>query len=436
MLFVLRAIKHYLLPAVLFWQAVLLLLLPETAMKLIPYFTLLGTAAMCALLAACGDQPQGGQRPPTEVAIVTVAPERLALSNELPGRLEANRVAQVRARVAGIVLKREFKEGSEVKAGQLLFRIDPASYQAALSSAKALQAKAEANLTQTSLKLDRYKPLVKINAISKLEFDDASAAQKQAAADVASAKAAVTTAGLNLGYASVTAPISGRIGRALVTEGALVGQGEVTQLALIQQVDTVYVNLTQSSAEVTQLRQSLKTGQLKSVDKDEAKVTLVMEDGSIYPHEGKLLFSDITVDESTGAVTLRASFPNPERMLMPGTFVRARLQQAVNEEAIAVPQQAVQRSTDGASVMVVGAEDKVEVRSVKTSASQDDKWIISDGLKAGDRVIVEGLQKIRPGMTVKPVEWKKTEKADASPAASASASASAVQQPTQKPKAE
>jgi len=391
---------------------------------------------MCALLAACGDQPQGGQRPPTEVAIVTVAPERLALSNELPGRLEANRVAQVRARVAGIVLKREFKEGSEVKAGQLLFRIDPASYQAALSSAKALQAKAEANLTQTSLKLDRYKPLVKINAISKLEFDDASAAQKQAAADVASAKAAVTTAGLNLGYASVTAPISGRIGRALVTEGALVGQGEVTQLALIQQVDTVYVNLTQSSAEVTQLRQSLKTGQLKSVDKDEAKVTLVMEDGSIYPHEGKLLFSDITVDESTGAVTLRASFPNPERMLMPGTFVRARLQQAVNEEAIAVPQQAVQRSTDGASVMVVGAEDKVEVRSVKTSASQDDKWIISDGLKAGDRVIVEGLQKIRPGMTVKPVEWKKTEKADASPAASASASASAVQQPTQKPKAE
>lgn len=394
-------------------------------MKLPPFFAILGVVAVFSALAGCSEQPKPGQPPPTEVAIVSITPERLAISNELPGRLEANRVAQVRARVPGIVLKRTFIEGSEVKQGQLLFRIDPATYQAALNSAKASQAKAEANLTQASLKLVRYAPLVKINAISKQEFDDVTSAQKQAEADVASAKAAVTTAGLNLGYASVTAPISGRIGRALVTEGALVGQGEVTQLALIQQLDTMYVNLTQSSVEVMQLRQALKAGQLQGASKDEAKVALVLEDGSIYPHDGKLLFSDITVDESTGAVTLRAIFPNPDRLLMPGMFVRARLQQAVNEEALAVPQQAVQRSTDGASVMVVGAEDKVEVRSVKTTASQGEKWIISEGLKAGDRVIVEGLQKIRPGMKVKPVEWKKSDKPAASPAASASKSGSA-----------
>ena len=381
-------------------------------------------AATFSLLAGCSDQSKGGQRPPTEVAIVTVAPERLALSNELPGRLEANRVAQVRARVSGIVLKREFQEGGEVKAGQLLFRIDPAPYQAALNSAKAAQAKAEANLTQSTLKLTRYEPLVKINAISKQEYDDANAAQKQAAADVASAKAAVTTASLNLGYASVTAPIAGRIGRALVTEGALVGQGDATQLALIQQIDTLYVNLTQSSAEVMQLRQALKGGQLKGAAKGEAKVTLVLEDGSVYPHDGKLLFSDITVEESTGTVTLRAVFPNPDRLLLPGTFVRARLQQAVNEAALAVPQQAVQRSNEGAYVMVVGAEDKVEVRQVKTAASQGDKWIITEGLKEGDRVIVEGLQKIRAGMPVKTVEWKKSDKPAAPQPASASASSS------------
>ncbi len=367
-------------------------------------------AVATLLLAGCGNQSKGGQRPPTEVAIVIVAPERLALSSELPGRLEANRVAQVRARVPGIVLKRAFTEGSEVKAGQLLFRIDPATYQAALNSAKASLSKAEANLTQSTLKLQRYEPLVKINAISKQEFDDVISAQKQAAADVASSKAAVVTAGLNLGYASVTAPISGRIGRALVTEGALVGQGEATQLALIQQLDTLYVNLTHSSVEVMQLRQALKAGQLQGVSKDEAKVALVLEDGSIYPNDGKLLFSDITVDESTGTVSLRAIFPNPDRMLMPGMFVRARLQQAVNEEALAVPQQAVQRTVDGASVLVVGAEDKVENRAVKTAASQGDKWIITEGLKEGDRVIVEGLQKVRPGMTVKPVAWKKAEK--------------------------
>jgi len=362
------------------------------------------------MLAGCGEKPKGGQRPKTEVAIVTVSPERLALTNELPGRLEANRVAQVRARVPGIILKREFREGSEVKAGQVLFRIDPATYQAALNSARASLARAEANLNQATLKLDRYAPLVKINAISKQEYDDANALKLQAAADVAAAKAAVTTASLNLGYATVTAPISGRIGRAMVTEGALVGQGEATQLALIQQIDLLYLNLTQSSAELTQLRQALMNGQLKTVSEDEARVSLVQEDGSVYPHDGALLFSDITVDESTGSVTMRAKFPNPDRLLMPGMFVRARLQQAVNEGALAVPQQVVQRTNEGSMVMVVGAEDKVEARPVKTIGSHGDRWIIGEGLKVGDRVIVEGFQKIRPGMVVKPVLWKKADK--------------------------
>ena len=379
------------------------------------------------ILVACSKQQQAGQRPPMEVAIVTVAPERLVMTTELPGRLEAHRVAQVRARVAGIVLKRTFTEGSEVKAGQLLFRIDPAPYRAALSSAKATLARAQANLQQATLKANRYAPLVKINAVSRQEYDDAVAAQLQAAADVAAGKAAVTKATLDLGYANVTSPIAGRVGRALVTEGALVGQAEVTPLALVQQVDSMYVNLTQSSAELSRLQQAMMNGQLKMVTDNEAQVTLLMEDGSVYAHEGRLLFSDITVDESTGSVTMRATFPNPERLLMPGMFVRARLQQAVNEGALAMPQEAVQRTSDGAVVMVVGAGDKVEARPVTTAASSGDKWVVSAGLKTGERVIVEGLQKIRPGMPVKPVLWKKA--GQAAGAAAATAGAASASQP-------
>ena len=406
-------------------------------------------AALFSLLAGCGQKPQGAAPPPPEVAIVTVAPGRMAVTNELPGRLEANRTAQVRARVAGIVQKRAFTEGSEVKQGQVLFRIDPRSYQASYESAEAALARAEANLVQANLKLQRYKTLVEINAISKQEFDDATALQKQAAAEVASAKAARTNAGLNLGYATVTAPISGRIGRALVTEGALVGQGDATPLALIQQLDPIYVNLTQSSTEVMQLRQAMQSGQLKGASKNELKVTLVTEDGSIYPHSGKLLFSDISVDETTGAVTLRALFPNPKRLLLPGMFVRARLQQAVNEQAIAVPLQAVQRTNEGASVMVVGEGDKVEVRKVTTTSSSGDRWIIGEGLKAGDRVIVEGLQKVRPGLPVRMVPWQPGGKPGAAPSAGqpqpapqqgadakSSAAAPADAQPQQKSKPE
>jgi membrane fusion protein (multidrug efflux system) len=370
-------------------------------------------AATLALLAlgACGDKKPDAQAkpaapPPPEVSVVTVAPERVAITNELPGRLEATRTAQVRARVPGIVQKRLFTEGSDVKAGTVLFRIDPASLQASLANVQAARSRAEANLAQASLKVKRYAPLVQTNAISRQEYDDALAAQKQAQADLEAARASQQTASLNLGYATVVAPISGRIGRAQVTEGALVGQGEATPLATIQQLDPIYVNLTQSSSELLKLRQAMSAGKLKTVGRDQASVSLVTEDGTPYPQTGKLLFSDLAVDQSSGAITLRAEFPNPDRFLLPGMYVRARLEQAVNESAITVPQQAVQRDNNGASVMTVGADGKVAPRPIKTGSVQGDKWIVTDGLKQGDVVIVEGLQKVQPGAAVKPVPWK------------------------------
>jgi membrane fusion protein (multidrug efflux system) len=380
--------------------------------------------SMLSVLAGCGDkisnaQAQGAGMPPPEVAVVSVAPERIAMTTELPGRLEAARIAQVRARVPGIVTKRVFREGSDVKAGDILFRIDAAPFQAAYNSAQAALARAEANHAQANLKAQRYKPLVETNAISKQEYDDALTAQLQTAADVAAAKAARESARLNLGYATVTSPISGRVGRAMVTEGALVGQGEATPLALVQQLDPVYVNVTQSSTEVMQLQRALANGQLKSAGKGQAKVTLLMEDGTAYPHPGKLLFSDLTVDQSSGAITLRAEVPNPERTLLPGMYVRARVEQGIKDQAITVPQQAVQRDPSGASVLLVGADGKVAVQPVKADAAQGSTWIVSEGLKAGDRVIVEGLQKARPGTVVKPVPWKQAAASDATQAGKA-----------------
>lgn len=368
------------------------------------------SALLMSLLAGCGDKPSAAKAPasaapPAEVSVITIASESIALSTELPGRLEATRTAQVRARVAGVVLQRVFREGSDVRAGEVLFRIDPAAFQASYNSASAALLKAEANFAQANLKVQRYQPLVASAAVSKQEFDDALTAQKQTAADVASAKATQDTARLNLGYATVTAPISGRIGRALVTEGALVGQGEATPLAVIQQLDPIYVNVSQSSTEVLRLRQALASGQLKSAGQGLAKVTLVTEDGRTYPQAGKLLFADLTVDESSGAILMRAEFPNPERTLLPGMYVRARLEQAINDAAIAVPQQAVIRGADGASVLLVGADGKVSAQPVKTDSAQNGKWLISQGLKAGDSVIVEGLQKAKPGATVKPLPW-------------------------------
>ncbi len=364
------------------------------------------------LLAACGAKTDGqaaapgGGRPAAEVGVVTVAPRTVGLVTELPGRLEASRVAQVRARVAGILQKRLFREGSDVKAGQLLFEIDSAPYRAAAASAEASLARALANLTQATAQAERYAPLVEANAISKQEYVNAVAAQKQAEADVAAAKAAVQTAQINLGYASVSAPIAGRIGRALVTEGALVGQGEATQLALVQQIDPMYVNFTQSTAEVLRLRKAVDSGKFRRSAADAAGVRVVLEDGTEYARAGRLLFADLTVDPTSGQIMLRAELPNPDGVLLPGMYVRVRLQQAQANEVIQLPQQAVARSGAGDSVMVVGADGKVSPRPVKVGSAQDGQWTVLEGLKAGEQVMVDGFQKLQPGAPVKAVPWQ------------------------------
>lgn len=370
--------------------------------------------ALSALTACGSDAPGGkGQMPAPQVGVVTVEPKAVPLTDELPGRLEASRTAQVRARTAGIVLAREFREGSDVKAGDVLYRIDPAPLKASLNSALAQLARAEANYRQAKTRAERYEPLVASNAISRQDYDDAVAARDLAAADIAAAKAAVATARLNLNYATVTAPIAGRIGRALVTEGALVGQGEATPLAVIQQIDPIYVNLTQSSEDLLRLRQALASGALQKPDAEQASVTIVGPGGQEYPMSGRLLFSDISVDPSTGAVTLRAEIPNPDRLLLPGMYVRARLQQAVASQAITVPQQAVSQTPQGPVVMVVGDDGKVASKPVTIGRAYRNQWIIESGLQAGDRVVVDGLQKIRPGAAVTAVPMTDTPQAQA-----------------------
>jgi membrane fusion protein (multidrug efflux system) len=369
--------------------------------------------AVSATLAACSAKPNaqpaapGGGRPATEVGVVTVTPHTVGLVTELPGRLEASRVAQVRARVAGILQQRLFREGSEVKAGQRLYEIDNAPYRASLASAEASLLRAQANLTQAAAQAERYQPLVEANAISKQEYVNAVAARQQAEADVAAAKAAVQTAQINLGYASVTAPIAGRIGRTLVTEGALVGQGEATQLALVQQINPMYVNFTQSAGEVLRLRKAIDSGKYKrTAAGDAAGVRVVLEDGTEYARTGKLLFADLTVDPTSGQIMLRAELPNPDGVLLPGMYVRVRLQQAQAQEMIQVPQQAVTRSGAGDSVMVVGADGKVSPRPVKIGSAQDGQWTVLEGLKAGEQVMVDGFQKLQPGAPVKAVPWQ------------------------------
>jgi membrane fusion protein (multidrug efflux system) len=375
-------------------------------------FRLVSTALLLVLaLAACGEKPPagppGGGMPPAEVGVVTVSPGDVGLVTELPGRLEASRTAQVRARAAGIVLQRLFREGSDVRAGQSLFRIDSAPYAAAYSSAQAGLSKAQANVAQATMLAERYKPLVEANAISKQDYANAVAAQKTAEADVAAARASVQTAGINLGYATVKAPISGRIGRALVTEGALVGQGEATPLALIQQIDPVYVNFTQSANEVLALRRALDAGRLKRAGgTDAASVRVLLDDGTQHSRTGKLLFSDLTVDPTSGQVTLRAEVPNPGTLLLPGMYVRVQLEQAKASNAILLPQQAVTRSGQGDSVMVVGSDGKVSPRPIKVGGEQSGQWVVLDGLKTGEMVMVDGFQKLKPGATVKPVPWR------------------------------
>ena len=366
---------------------------------------------LSTVLLGCGQSsaPPAGSAatmPPVEVGVVSVKPGDVGLITELPGRLEASRVAQVRARAAGILQKRLFLEGSDVKAGQPLFKIDASPYQAVLASAQAAQNKAEANLLQASAQAERFKPLIEAKAISEQEFVGAQAAQKQAQADVAISKATVQTARINLDYANITAPIAGRVGRALVTEGALVGQGEATPLALIQQIDPLYVNFTQSAAEVMKLRRALASGLLKSAGNQAASVRVVLEDGTEYSRPGKLLFSDLTVDASSGQITLRAVLPNPAGTLLPGLFVRVRLEQAKASNAITLPQQALTRSAQGDSVLLVGTDGKVIPRTVKVGAQQDGQWVILAGLKTGEQVMVDGFQKLRPGALVKPVPWQ------------------------------
>jgi membrane fusion protein (multidrug efflux system) len=361
---------------------------------------------------ACGAKdsaPAGAgapQPPPPQVGVVTLQPRALALRTELPGRVEALRVAQVRARVNGVVLKRLFAEGSDVRSGQVLYQIDPAPYQAALDAAQAAVAKAQANRAMATELATRYKPLAEAKAISAQEYINADAARLQAEADVAAGQAAVQTARLNLAYARVTAPIAGRIGRAAVTEGALVSAAEGTLLATIQQVGTVYVNFTQPNTEVLRLRRALAAKQLRQVGNGAAEVRVVLDDGSEMARPGKLLFTDLAVDPTSGQVTLRAEVPNAEGLLLPGQYVRVRLAQAEIPQALTVPQQAVTRGNQGDSVLVVGPDNKPQSRTIKLGAAQGNDWIVLEGLAPGERVIVEGFQKMMvPGAPVNPVPW-------------------------------
>ena len=396
----------------------------QPARRRIPFTVLLALLALP--LAACGpktDAAAPAVAPPPEVGVVTATPAAVGVLTELPGRTEASRIAQVRARAAGIVQRRLFNEGSDVKAGQPLFRIDDAPYRATLAAAQATLARAEANLLQTRAQAERYKPLAEANAVSQQEYIAAQAAFKQAEADVASAKAAVQTAQINLGYTSVSAPIAGRIGRALVTAGALVGQGEATQLAVVQQIDPLYVNFTQSADEVLRLRAAIAGGSFQSAGPaGSVAVSLVLDDGSVYPQRGKLLFSDLSVDPGTGQIALRAEVPNPTGALLPGLYVRVRLAQAQLPRGITLPQQAVQRGTAGDTVMVVGTDGKVAARAVKVGQGPARQWVVLEGLTGGEQVVVDGLQKIRPNAPVKAVPWAPQAAASAASAPASAAS--------------
>jgi membrane fusion protein (multidrug efflux system) len=380
----------------------------------------IGTAVVvAALLAACGrNEPAAAPAamPPPQVGVVTVSTTTVPMATELPGRVEAARTAEVRARVTGVVHKRLFREGSDVKAGQALFQIDPAPYQATLASARAQLAKAQANLQQAVDLDNRYRPLREANAISEQEYISARSARAQAEADVAAGRAAVQTAQLNLGYATVTAPIAGRIGRAIVSEGALVSAAEATQMATIQQVNPVYVNLTQPVSELRRLREAVSRGAATLADS--VPVQVIGDDGRPLQQPGRLLFSDLSVDPATGEVSLRAEVPNPNNELLPGLYVRVRLAQAQFTGAVLLPQQAVTRNAQGDTVLVVGDDNKPVTRTVRIGGGRDGQWVVLDGLKPGERVVVEGFQKLRPGSPVAPVAW-----AASAPAANAAGNA-------------
>jgi membrane fusion protein (multidrug efflux system) len=356
-------------------------------------------------LAACNATKQAtAQAPAPQVTVVTARRASVPVTLELPGRTSAYLIAQVRARVDGIVQTRSFEEGADVRANQALYEIDPAPYRAALQSAEAALQKAEANLAVTTIEAERYQVLMNGNAISKQTNDNAVAAQRQAAADVAAAKAAVTTAQINLGYTSVVSPIAGRSGISQVTQGAYVQGSAATLLTTVQQIDPIYVDLSEPSVAGLQLRRELASGQLKAGGPNQPKVTLTLEDGSQYPLTGTFEFSGIAVDPATGSVTVRAIFPNPKFVLLPGMFVRARIQQGVNDKALLVPVPALTHNPQGqATALVVGPDNKVVQRTVQAQDTLGDNWIVTAGLSEGERVIAAGVQKVQPGMLVKAV---------------------------------
>nr|WP_322615915.1 efflux RND transporter periplasmic adaptor subunit [Pseudomonas sp. BIC9C] len=338
---------------------------------------------------------------PVKVSIETLEARPLSISSELSGRIAAPRTAYVHARVAGVLLKNVLAQGSEVKQGDVLFYIDPAPLQADLDSALAGLKKAQADASRARLQEQRFRKLIPGNAISAQEYDNARATAQQADADVAANQAIVQRARLNLSYSTVTAPISGRIGRALVTEGALVGQNEPTPLALIQQLDPIHVDLSQSTRELNELRRAFRSGQLRQLGLDQAKAALLQDDGSLYPLPGKLLFSDISVDPGTGQIILRSEFPNPDLDLLPGSFVRVRVEQAIAQQGISVPQRSILRNSAGlAQVKLLDDELRVSLKTVQLGTMYRDRWIVTDGLKSGDRIVVEGLQHARPGEKV------------------------------------
>lgn len=373
---------------------------------------------LTALLVLAGCEPSkpqsAGQRPAPEVGYMTVSAQPYTVVNELPGRTTPYRVAEVRPQVTGILEQRLFEEGETVTAGQALYQIDDSLYQAALASAKAELASAEASLETARLKAERYERLIKTGAISQQELDEARSSLNAGQARVDASRAALETARINLDYTTITAPIDGRIGRSSVTAGALVTANQADALVTIRQLDPIYVDLTQSYSSLQTLRNAMAEGQLKTVGEDRAAVTLVHQDGTSYPQSGSLQFSEFAVDETTGSVTLRALFPNPDDSLLPGMFVRARLPQAERDEAILVPQKGIGREPNGQAIaMVVAADNTVEKRQVVAEKAVGDQWLIRDGLQVGDRLILEGLQKIRTGVSVRPVAVDGGQVADA-----------------------
>ncbi|MBN9698379.1 MAG: efflux RND transporter periplasmic adaptor subunit [Zoogloea sp.] len=392
---------------------------------LVPRVTLTALGVLAAaLLAGCSSSaappPSGGG--PAEVGVITLQATALPLNTELSGRTVATVVAEVRPQVGGIIRERLFTEGADVKAGQLLYRIDPAPFQASHDSARAALAKAQANLETLRPKAARYQELAQIKAVSQQDTDDALAALKQAEAEVAAAHATLESAAINLAYTRVTAPVSGRIGKSMVTPGALVTAGQATALATVQQVDPIYVDLTQSSADALRLKRAFEAGQLRRAGRNQAVVTLTLEDGSAYAREGRLQFTDITVNEGTGTVSLRAVFPNPSGELLPGMYVRAELQEGVADKAVLVPQRGVSRNVKGEpTALVVGAGNKVELRVLELGRPVGSSWLVKAGLAEGDKVIVEGSQKARPNSVVTPVAVAADGTVAATPARAASA---------------